>query len=448
MASPTNPSTQAMFSGLFKEVYIDSGVVDLVPNATKLVKEVPFEKGQEIGDKFIVPVVMSDEAGVTYAVAGAGNFAVGGAVGLQMQKVSVDGAQMILQSAIDNESIARAQKGGKAAFQNATQLKVKNVLSTGKKRLEISMWYGQSGLGIIESKANVDGTHETIVITAASWAPLIWVGKRNAKLLVYQGTTQIGSSAGTDDDSTNVFWIDSVNVATRTITVHGASGDITALNSASTSSPAVLTVYFNKSVTGSGGTFAHQDQLGLDQQLVQATGNKFGVSVVTYDLWAGNSYDSLSGALTFSKLMAAINLAVNRGLDSDVKAWISNETWKGLLNDQAALRKYDGSYDPKKMENGASELVFHGVSGKVTVVATGYLKGGDAFILPMDELMRIGAADFAFTAPGAGGLDGSAGDIFFVDPSYAGYLFRAYSHQQVLNLAPQKSVKVINVVNS
>jgi hypothetical protein len=56
-----NPSnTGATLNGLFKQVY-NKEVVTAIPDFAILQKAVPFSKSQMLGDKFHIPVVLSDE---------------------------------------------------------------------------------------------------------------------------------------------------------------------------------------------------------------------------------------------------------------------------------------------------------------------------------------------------------------------------------------------------
>jgi hypothetical protein len=226
-------------------------------------------------------------------------------------------------------------------------------------------------------------------------------------------------------------------------TVTSSSGDATSLTGITVGNN--INVYYWLSVAGSQATFSNQDMLGLDQQLV-STATRFGIDPTLYSLWEGNTYNCNSQALTFKKIQDGIAVAVGRGgLDEDIDVFVNPFTWSNLLTDLAALRKIDSSFDPAKMENGAKAIEFFSQNGKVTVRSHGVVKAGETFGFPMRKLSRVGAYDLSFTRPGGGDAEG---DIWFDDPTRAGYLMRTYSHQAAINLAPAKSIKWFSIVNS
>jgi len=62
MASVNTVST---LSGLFKDVYGDD-IIKLLPEVAKLQKMIDFREAEEIGKKFVQPVVLAREHGLTY----------------------------------------------------------------------------------------------------------------------------------------------------------------------------------------------------------------------------------------------------------------------------------------------------------------------------------------------------------------------------------------------
>ena len=100
--------TPSQLSGLFKESYGDD-VMNLVPEVAKNVKMIPFvSRDKELGNKYHQPVIVASEQGVTYAAADAGAFALEDSVSMTMQDAQIQGAQMLLRSAISYDSAARS----------------------------------------------------------------------------------------------------------------------------------------------------------------------------------------------------------------------------------------------------------------------------------------------------------------------------------------------------
>ena len=426
MATGGNPSTSDLV-GFFKDVY-SSELLNLVPDSAKLVKEIPFESRDALGGKYRQCVIVSEEAGFSYAPSGAGAFAVGNAISMLTQDAQIDGFSLVLQSALDYESAARASNG-KKAFAEVTGLKVKNMLASTRKRLEASMWYGQTGLGKISVATNpAAGTSTVVTITEATHAPLLWAGKKGSKVVVYNGTTKIGAANFT-------IGVVDVSDTVRTVELIGTNADVVAVYAVGATTN--YDIYFDTSVSGTAGSFVHNDMMGLDKQITTAA-SKFNIDPSTYDLWKGGSF-AVGGAISFKKVLEAVAVAVNRGLDSDITLWLHPKAWTVLMNDQAALRQFDSSYSPSKADVGHQELTFFGINGKITIKGHGMIKAGEAFLFSSKDVIRVGATDVSFETPGR------SGEIFFHDPSYAGYYFRLYSHQAICLLAPAKAVKLTGI---
>ena len=145
--------------------------------------------------------------------------------------------------------------------------------------------------------------------------------------------------------------------------------------------------------------------------------------------------------LSFQKLQDAVALAVRKGLDSDVTVLVNPKTWADLLNDQAALRQYDSSYNSNTAENGARMIKFHGQQGVIEIVPSIYVKEGYSYVISMDEMIRVGSSEVTFRRPGRG-------DEFFRElEGHAGYELRAYTDQALFCYAPGRNVLITDIVN-
>jgi hypothetical protein len=121
-------------SGWFKELYA-SQEINLVPDAAWLTKNIPFKKSEAgLGNLYHQPVVLSQEQGFTYAGASAGAFALNSPVAAVLKDAQVQGAQLLLRSQIDYESLARAANS-KGSFGEASKLLVKNMVDSISKRM-------------------------------------------------------------------------------------------------------------------------------------------------------------------------------------------------------------------------------------------------------------------------------------------------------------------------
>lgn len=419
-------TTVGQLTGFTYEIY--DKLVNLIPDSAKAIKMIGYKPAdKELGNKFHQNVVVSEEGGFTHAAPGAGAFSVNAAVSLTTQDAQVDGYQLVLQSSLDYEAAAKASSTRKA-YAAIAGMKLKNMVESTRRRLESLVWYGQAGLGVTASSANVDATHTVVTFTAASFAPLIWGGKRNFEIVFYTGA---GSLIGT-----GAFVIEVVNIANRTVKVVGASGDITALDAA-TAAGAVA--YWKSEVSGS--SIAYNGMKGIS--LIAAnTGSLFNIDAAVYDLWAGNAFAVGSTALTFKKIIQALAAGANRGLDEDVTLWTHPQAWADLAGDLAGLRRYGGEVETAKQ--GFKTIRFAHMTGDVTVIGHGMIKEGEAYLLPMKRFSRVGAQDVSFKTPGRNPGD----DIFWHDPSKAGFSYRLYTHQAVFCDQPNKCVKLTGIVNA
>jgi hypothetical protein len=370
------------------------------------------------------PVILSHEQGFTYAAYNAGAFALNASIALAMQDAQVSSSQVLLRTAISYDAAARASTS-KKAFVKATELIVENMVESMSKRVEIACLYGGTGIGKCATSANVDTTHTVISLTTASWATGIWAGSEGATLDLYYLTTLINTAGA--------MTITAVDIANKKITVSAATADITAVDASIAAHANLDDLYFY-------GAYGNE-MSGLDAIITNA-GTLFNISAATYALWAGNSYSASSGALTMGKLLSAIALAVQRGLNEDVTVLLNPNTWTNVMSDIAALRRLDGSYNRKKGDNGMESIEFYSVNGKLEIHSHNVVKEGEAFAFPQKKTMRIGAQEMSFKTPGR------EEEIFLQLPNNAGYELRNYTDQAIFLETPARAVKITAVVNS
>lgn len=404
MSSSANDLTT--LNGLFKEVYADS-LENLVPEGVKLMPRVKFiSKEKQPGNFYHAPVILGLEHGITFAGADEGAFNLNAPIAGQVKDAAVRGNQMVLRSVLAYSAASRSV-GGRNAFEDATKLLVRNMMRSMAKKLEITLFYGQSGYGTVASiAANV------ITVTTAQWAPGIWAGGESMPI-------EIRSAAGALRGNAN---ISAVDMSARTITVDAAPLGVIATD-----------VIWHYGAYGKEAAGAHK--------IITNTGSLFGIDASQYSLWKGNLF-SASGTLGFDELSSALARAVEKGLDSPVVAFVNPRTWSNLMTDQAANRRYDSSYKPAEAEGGHEALMFHSQNGKIEIVPSIYVKESHAFLLCMEEFERVGSTDITFRRPGKG-------DEFFRDlENSAGYELRSYSDQALFCSAPGKQVLIDSIVNS
>lgn len=393
-------------NGLFKEVYADK-LENLIPDGVKLLKLIPFvAKDKQEGSLYHQPVVLGLEHGVTFSTGGDA-FTLNNAVAGQIKDAQVQGTQLVLRSILSYTAASRSVGAGIRAFEDATKFLVGNMLRSVARKLEGELFYGQVGYGTVSLV-----TGPVLSITTSEWAPGLWIGAENMPVDIYNGNSFVITT-----------YISSVDMINQTVTVNSAAG-VAAGN----------TIY---PMGAFGNEFA-----GLHYILSNTTNTLFNINPTQYALWASVQYPAGGASLSFSKISAAVARAVEKGLDSEVLCLVNPRAWADLLSDQAALRRYDSSFKSSELANGAEGIRFFSQNGVIEIVPSIFVKQGYAYVVPMDEMLRIGSTDITFRRPGQG-------DEFFRDlETAAGYELRAFTDQALFCSAPGKAVLITGIVNA
>lgn len=405
-------------NGLFKEVYADK-MKELIPDMVKLLNMIKFmSKDKQPGNLYHQPVVLGLEHGITFASSDDDAFALQPAIAGAIKDAQVKGSPAVLRSILGYSAASRAAQGGAQAFMDATKFVVGNMLRSMSKKIEIEMFYGQVGYAVVALSNNSGGSTAgaVLAIADAEWAPGIWAGAENMPIELRDSSGILKGSAV----------VKSVDMKAKTITTDSAIA-----------SPAAGDIIWHKGAFGNEFVGIHRivDQTGLTSLF------NIDVSSSGYNLFKGNKYDAQSGALSFSKLNQAVARSVEKGLEGKVTAFVNPRGWANMLSDQAALRKYDGSYSKKKLENGSEALTFFSQNGEIEIIPSIYVKEGYAYLLSMEDFARVGSTDITFKRPGA---DGN----FFRDLENAsGYELRCYTDQAIFCAAPGKQTLIYGIVN-
>ena len=410
----TPNNTVGTLNGFFKETYAEK-LGELIPDGVKLLNKIKFmSKDKQPGNLYHQPVILGLEHGVTFAGSDEDAFNLNAPVAGQVKDAQVKGSPVVLRSLLGYVAASRAALGGQKAFMDATKFLVANMLRSMAKKLEIELLYGQMGYGAVAA-GGVAGA--AVTIATAEWAPGIWAGAEGMPI-------EIRDAAGAI--SRGEFKVVSVNMDTRVIT----------LNADAAAAGVVATdVIWHKGAYGN-------EFPGIHKILSISSGTLFNIDVGTYNLFRGNVFSAGGAALSFTKLNLAAARAVEKGLEGPLLAMVNPRAWANMLSDQAALRRYDGSYSASKMENGAEKLMFHSQNGLIEIEPSIYVKEGYAYLLSTDDWFRVGSTDMTFKRPGQG-------EEFFRDlENSAAYELRLYSDQALFCMAPAKNVLVTGIVNS
>ena len=408
----TPNNTVGTLNGFFKETYAEK-LGELIPDGVKLLNKIKFmSKDKQPGNLYHQPVILGLEHGVTFAGSDEDAFNLNAPVAGQVKDAQVKGSPAVLRSLLGYVAASRAALGGQKAFMDATKFLVANMLRSMAKKMEIQMLYGQMGYAAVASAVTT-----AVTISTAEWAPGIWAGAEGMPI-------EIRNAAGST--SRGEFKVVSVNMDTRVIT----------LNADAAAAGVVATdVIWHKGAYGN-------EFPGIHKILSLSSGTLFNIDVGTYNLFRGNIYSAGAAALSFTKLNLAAARAVEKGLEGPLVAMVNPRAWANMLSDQAALRRYDGSYSAAKMENGGEKLMFHSQNGLIEIEPSIYVKEGYAYLLSIEDWFRVGSTDMTFKRPGQG-------EEFFRDlENSAAYELRLYTDQAVFCMRPAANVLITGIVNS
>lgn len=398
----------------FKEAYADK-LKNLVPENVKLMNMIKFaSKDKQPGNLYHQPVILQQEHGITFATSDDDAVNLNAAVAGAIKDATIRGNVAVLRSNLGYAAASRAAQGGAKAFEDATKYLVANMLRSMAKKLEIEMLYGQVGYGTVAAGGV---SANTVVVATAEWAPGIWSGAEGMPI-------EIRDVAGTT--SRGEFVITAVDMELRKLTLSA---------SAATAGVVATDVIWHKGAHG-------KEFAGVHKILTQTTGTLFGIDVAAYNLFKGNEYPAGSAPISFGKLNKAATRGVEKGQDGKLVCLVNPRGWADMLNDQAALRKFDSSYSKKKMENGAEALEYSSQNGLIEIHASTFVKEGYAYLLSIEDFSRIGSSDVTFKRPGRE-------DEFFMDrPDSMAYEMRLFTDQAIFNSAPGHSTLISGISNA
>lgn len=375
-------------NGLYKKVY-DGKLENLIPDGTKLLNAIKFvKKEKRPGADYNQSVILGMEHGVSFAEPDEGAFALNPPISGVIKQASIRGYQMVLRSALAFDTMFASDSAGERAFEEATKYIFQAMMDSMAKKLEIRLFYGQSGLAKVGTVSS-----NTILIAPGEWSSGIWGGAENMRLEIFD-------SAGNLRGDCKVVTVD---FDAKSVTVDAMPAGVAANDD--------IFEYGSKG----------KEMAGL-HKIITNTGSLFGISASQYSLWKGNSH-AVGGSLDFKKLATGLAKPVAKGLQSDVTVYVSPKTWSDLMTEQAGSRRFDVSYKSSKAENGSEALEFFSQNGKMTIMASIFVKEGFAYAINHEQFVRVGSTDLTFKNPL------SNEDFFHLLENNAGVGIRCYTNQ-------------------
>lgn len=389
----------AQAQGWFKELYGEANY--LIPDSVKLMKMIKFNKQKRIGKSYENVVVVTQSHGVTYLGTDGDAASYEAPIASSTKGVSIVSSEMVLRDRIALGVISRSEVGDAASFGKVTKHVLRSLLESSNRKLEAQILYGGSGLATISATlVNV------FTVTPGQWAGGIFIAAENMRLQIY-------SAAGILRGACKIV---KVNMADKKIEVDVMPAGVVATD-----------VVYEYGAKG-------KEFLGIHKILSTTIGTMFGLSVEDYSIWQANQYN-VGGALTYDKISEAIGMAVAKGLDGKLTLLVNPVRWAQLLTEQTASRKFDYKYDNKKYENGSEAIEFYSQNGMIEIMASPFIKEGDAFAISLDCFERIGSQELTFKMPGQ-----SESQFMQVTQDAHSVEFRTYTDQALFCSAIGKNI--------
>lgn len=417
-----NIQTVSSLNGSFKQRHLPK-LQKLVNEDQVLTREIPFEEGIKEGALFRQPVYLTRPHGITFSASDSAPTLVA-PVAAQTKELSFDAYQMIMRERISYDAADR-MAGNEAAYITSTGDLPTWLRLSHMHYVEMMLWYGQStnGIGVVSSVST-----NTITITAASWAPQIWVGSENMRLDVYNSTTFVKTVSVTS------YNLDFAVAAGGTVTVDNAIG--------------ITGAYVLHPAGSYGNTYR-----GIDDIITEST-SQFGQSPTTYNLLKGIDHDCGSATLKFKTLLHGLAKAKAKGLSKRALLLLSEFSFPDLVDEVEAARTdaqrsgkghgKDSPFRGTEIERGADSMTVHSPSGTLEIQVSSYCMKGYAYGMIKDgSWKRYGTSDVTFTMPG-----GKNNEEFYMHlPDVAGYELRTWSN--FANYTPRagSNVRFKNIVN-
>lgn len=406
---------------LFKETYAD-GIKDIMPDLCMIQKSSDFMSKEldEAGLHYNQPVTTQYPQGWTFWKGGGGNADLNAARAGASQNAQVTANNMLLRDVIDYETAARAVKG-KTAFIDATVHVVERMGEASRYELEQNTLYGQAGLGSV--KAGVIGL--TVVINDADWAGGLWINMLGASIDFWSAV-----SGGVYRGSANV---QNVDPDLQTITF-----DVDVSTFASPVVAGDVLFRFGKKDPANG---AFREGAGI-HAIVTNTGILYNIDASKVAMWKSTSQSANSDNVTYDVVQRLLARASIKGGGSKSTIYMNVFGWNNLASTETTYRRYDNSYNPKKIVTGSESIEFHGQTGVVKILPHPMVKAGFAYLVTgKADYRRIGAKDWTFRMPGS--------DQYLRDlTDNAAYEVRLFSNQVLFCECPGRSGGINTIVNS
>jgi hypothetical protein len=428
----TNESLTTL-AGDLKVVY-GTKLVEVLPDSAIMQKRHPLADSADypfVGEYFSALIAVQLPWGLSFLGNGtegtATNYTLGDALAGQTKPAKIYPATQVMVDNLQYQILDRAAKAGTQAVLSAMTLTGKQMAINSRNVLELQLLHGQEGLGA------ASGAISTLTVTfdAATTSPGILSILKGARVQFFQSNL---TTARTAHDNSNYLTVASVNLSnlaapTLTLTATGTTGVANIVTGD------VMYIGGSRGVSVAAGATSvpFYEQIGLGKQLSATSGSQFDISKTDFQGWVANQISSI-GAFTPSALMQAASLSLARGgMLGDYEAIVSPRAWGVLSSALATNEIYDKPNDfTMAKKTGTDEIIVRNAGITMTVIPHPFQKDGQFYVLPSNELKRIGSIDLTFSIPGKKGDD----EFFFPLEGQAVMQRQARADWQCVLLSP------------
>lgn len=423
MANPDNVVDLTQVLANFKQEY-EREAKDLRIRGAVIQALLDIKDFRRIGQAYNIPILATHSQGAFYDVAGGtrplANYP---PISPQMQNFNVPVFEMTERMLMALGVMAQADNGQRAAFLSSEKLRMLNLNAAIQRNVEQSLLYGQQPIGVVQSQTGSNPYVLTLV--PGSYAPGYLSGMENTVLSFR--TAANGSWSGSNfAEAWLVTNVDSIN---GLLTISNASNATLGLPASTgvttfTTAPYIFRWGVAAIAIGATGSNVWYEMPGLLSQIVN-TSTLFSINYANYSLLLGGQIPTL-GVPSVYKFLRGVAMALNKGLDGDVALLVSHNTFISLLSE--LMTKQFGPYSESELDNGAAAVTFRAQGGiKVNVVLHPFVKDGDAFLFPLDGVVRVAGTDITSNL---GGLD-----LTVLSSTANAFEFRLFTDQAIVAVA-------------
>lgn len=359
----------------------------LPPRSTYVYSETDFSKG--LGEKVNFPVVLGYPQSFSFPGTADTSTNYATSVSSVIKMAEADGYRFNLTVDINEKMITRAQ-ASEGAFKRIMGVYHTHLLLAGTRMMEEMCIDGQSSRGRVTSSTNVDTTTTWVNFTDGYWSGGKWFFKQNGYISFFNASDN--SAVGQDANKYQIIGYDS---ASKRIKVTGSANDISDLDTFLATTTDADIYPFGVYVNGSYNEFAGVRKFASNASTL------FGLNAANYAMWNG-SVQTLASTINFNKIIQSIAEFTDKEFEGDLALCVNPLRWADILNDQAALRRYDKQITVD-VSNGGKRILFASENGTVEIVGHNKVMERQGLIFPKKgAMMRVGSIDLQIEDPQTG----------------------------------------------